>query len=52
MTMQLVDAVEAARTDISVVPEGTDVLVLWLHYYLVLTLSPLVIMDSPVREEQ
>ena len=50
MIRQMVDAVEAEHTGISVVADDTDVFVLLLHYYVVLKLSLLVIMESPVRE--
>ncbi|KAH3831923.1 hypothetical protein DPMN_105195 [Dreissena polymorpha] len=46
----MVDAVQAEHTGISVVADDTDVLVLLIHYYVVLKLTLLVIMEQPVRE--
>ncbi|KAH3791789.1 hypothetical protein DPMN_145279 [Dreissena polymorpha] len=46
----MVDVVEAEHTGISVVADEADVFVLLLHYFVVLKLSLLVIIESPVKE--
>ena len=50
MLRQMVDAVEAEHTGIFVVADDTNVFVLLLHYYVVLKLSLLVIIESTAKE--
>ncbi|KAH3850517.1 hypothetical protein DPMN_092929 [Dreissena polymorpha] len=51
MIRKMVDAVEAEHTGISVVADDTEVFVLLFPYYVVIKLSLLVIMVSPVKEK-